>query len=145
MGAAAIIVPSVGMPAGRGIPLLADVADRQSRDGRPQRVIRRKHPVIAMPVLAWLRDQIGEPVEELKRRELDDAVGSRLRGLSLPAGPDPGGGLVPGHHVADAGDAAVGVTDHGEPFECEGRPGTIPQEMLEPMDTCMFYLLVAAP
>ena len=38
---------------------------------------------------------------------------------------------MPGHHVADAGDAAVGVADHGEPFECEGGPGTVPQEMLE--------------
>ncbi len=25
--------------------------DRQCHDGRPQRVIRRKHPVVAMPVL----------------------------------------------------------------------------------------------
>ncbi len=38
---------------------------------------------------------------------------------------------MPGHHVADASDAAVGVANHGEPFECEGRPGAIPQEMLE--------------
>ena len=63
MGAAAIIVPSVGMPAGRGIPLLADVADRQSRDGRPQRVIGRKHSVIPVPVFSRLRDEIGEPVQ----------------------------------------------------------------------------------
>jgi hypothetical protein len=28
------------------------------------------------------RDEIGEPVEELKRREVDDAVRRRLRGLS---------------------------------------------------------------
>ena len=38
---------------------------------------------------------------------------------------------MPGQHVADASDAAVGVANHGEPFECEGRPGAIPQEMLE--------------
>ncbi|MEI6257894.1 MAG: hypothetical protein WCQ77_14760, partial [Planctomycetota bacterium] len=38
------------LPARRGIALLPDVPDRQSRDGRPQRVVRRKHSVIAMPV-----------------------------------------------------------------------------------------------
>jgi hypothetical protein len=82
--AAAILsdVPGMGVFAGRGIPLLADIPDRQRRDGRPQRVIRRKHPVIAMPVLAWLWDQIRKPVEELKGRTLDDAAGPRLRGFS---------------------------------------------------------------
>jgi hypothetical protein len=30
-------------------------------------VIRGKHPVVAMPVLPQRRDQIREPVEELKR------------------------------------------------------------------------------
>ncbi len=38
---------------------------------------------------------------------------------------------MPREHVTDAGDAAVGVTDHGEPLECEGRPGAIPQQMLQ--------------
>jgi len=33
-------------------------------------------------MLARRRDEIGEPVEELTWGELDDAVGSRLRGLS---------------------------------------------------------------
>ena len=60
-----------------------------------------------MPVLPRRRDEIGEPVEELKRRELDDAVCRRLRGLSAAAGPDPVGGFVSGQHVADAGCAAV--------------------------------------
>jgi len=45
-------------------------------------MIRREDTVIPMPVLPRRRDEIGEPVEELKRRELDDAVGRRLRGLS---------------------------------------------------------------
>ena len=31
--------------------------------GRPQQVIRCKHPVIAMPMLARLRDEIGEPIQ----------------------------------------------------------------------------------
>ena len=33
---------------GCGIALLPDVADRQRRDGRPQRVVRCKHPVIEL-------------------------------------------------------------------------------------------------
>ncbi len=36
-----------------------------------------------------------------------------------------------GHHGADAGAAAVGVADHGEPFERQGGPGTGAQEALE--------------
>jgi hypothetical protein len=35
-----------------------------------------------MPVFARLREQIRKPVEELKRRELDEAAAPRLRGLS---------------------------------------------------------------
>jgi hypothetical protein len=58
----------------RGIPPLADVPDRERRDGPPQLVIRRKHPVVAMPVLPRRRDEIGESIEELKRREFDDAM-----------------------------------------------------------------------
>jgi len=33
----------------------------------------------AVPVLPRLRDQIGEPIHELKRREFDDAANARLR------------------------------------------------------------------
>ena len=84
-----------------------------------------------MPVLPRRRDEIGEPVEELKRRELDDAVCRRLRGLSAAAGPDPVGRLAPGYHVTDATDAAVGAADHGESLQCEGRPGALSQQVLE--------------
>ncbi len=35
----------------------------------------RKHPVIAMPVFPRRRDEIGHTIEELKRREVDDAIG----------------------------------------------------------------------
>ncbi len=56
-------VGSPGMPAGRGLLPLADVADRQQRDGFPQPVIRREYSVIAMPVLPRRRHEIGEPVE----------------------------------------------------------------------------------
>jgi hypothetical protein len=84
--------------------------------------------VIPVPVLARLRDQIGEPIQELKRRELDQAVRAGPRGLPPAARADAVGGLAPGHRVADA---TVGTADHGEPFEREGRPGAIPQEVLE--------------
>jgi hypothetical protein len=33
--------------------------------------------------------------------------------------------------VEEASGRTVGVTDHREPFECEGGPGAIPQQMLE--------------
>ena len=84
------------MPAGRGLTPLADVADRECRDAFPQLVVRREHPVVAMAVLPRRRDEIGEPVEELKRREFDDAVGSRPRGLPAAARADPVGGFVSG-------------------------------------------------
>jgi len=52
------------LPARRGIALLPDVPDRQSRDGRPQRVVRRKYSVIAMPVPPRLWDEIRKPGRE---------------------------------------------------------------------------------
>jgi hypothetical protein len=55
------------MPIGRGIAPLADIPVGECRDGGPKLVIRGEHPVIAMPVLPRRRDQIREPVEELKR------------------------------------------------------------------------------
>ena len=71
------------MPAGSGVASLTDVPDRERRDGFSQLVIRRKHSVIPVPVLPRRRDEIGEPVEELKRREFDDAIGPRDRYESL--------------------------------------------------------------
>jgi len=53
------------------------------------------------------------------------------RGLPAAARADPVGRFVPREHVADATDAAVGVTDHGKPLEREGGPGAIPQQVLE--------------
>ena len=119
------------MSAGSGVAPLADVADGERRNGFSQLVIRRKHPVIPMPVLPRRRDEIGEPVEELKRREFDDAIGPRPRGLAAAARPDPVGGFVSGQHVADAGDPAVWAADHGEPLKGEGGPGTVSQEMFQ--------------
>jgi len=94
-------------------------------------VIRCKDAVIPMPVLARRRYEIGEPVEELKRRELDDAVRSRSRGRSRAARTDPVGGLVSGEHVADFGCAAACVMCHRESLERKGWPGAIPQQVLQ--------------
>jgi hypothetical protein len=56
-----------GMPAGRGLAPLAHVPDREGRHGPPELVVGCKRPVIPVPVLAWRRDDIGEPIEELNR------------------------------------------------------------------------------
>ena len=77
-------VPVTRMPASLGLLPLADVADGERRDGWPERVIRRKDAVISVPVLARRRHKVGEPVEKLKRREVNDAVGPWSRGL-VPA------------------------------------------------------------
>jgi hypothetical protein len=119
------------MPARSGLAALADVPDGERRDGFSQLVVRCKHSVIPMPVLPRRRDEIGEPVQKLKRREFDNAVGPRPRGLAAAARPDPVGGFVSGQHVADFGYAAVCTADHGEPLQCEGGPGTVSEKMLE--------------
>ena len=55
------------MPIGTGLLPLDDVPDRERSDGGPELVIRGEHPVvIPVPVLPRRRDQIREPVEELK-------------------------------------------------------------------------------
>ena len=134
VAAASGAVTVVSMPAGRGLAPLANVADRQRRDYPPELVVRREYSWLvsrwqAMPVLPRRRDEIGEPVQELKRRELHDAIGFRPRGLPAAAGPDPVGCFVSREHVADAGNPAVWAADHGEPFQCEGGPGAIPQQV----------------
>ena len=62
------------MPISRGLAPLANVADREGGDGEPELVIRGEHPVIAMPVLPRWRHEIGQPVQEVTRREFDRAV-----------------------------------------------------------------------
>jgi hypothetical protein len=84
-----------------------------------------------MPVLPRRRDKVRQSIEELKRREFDDTVGSRPRGLPPTAPPDPVGGFVPREHVADASDPAVRAAAYGQPFEREGRPCTVSEKMLE--------------
>jgi hypothetical protein len=97
-------------------------------------VIRRKNPVIPVPVLARRWHEIGEPVEKLKRRESDDATGPRPRGLPPAPPPDPGGRLVPLEHVADAGDAAVWTAGHGKPLKRKRRPGAVAQQVFETLE-----------
>ena len=58
-------VTAAPMPAGSGLAPLADVPYCQRRDGPPQLVIWRKHPVIAMPVLPRRRDKVRQSIEEL--------------------------------------------------------------------------------
>jgi hypothetical protein len=70
---------SAGMPTGHSLGPLADIADRERRDGFSQPVVRSEYSVIAMPMLPRRRDEIGEPVKELKRREFDDTIGTRPR------------------------------------------------------------------
>ena len=128
--------PVARMPARRGIAMLADIPDRERRDGGPELVIRCKHLWLfsrrqAVPMLARRRHEIREPVEKLKRRELDDAVGPWPRGLSRAARADPVGGLVSRQHVADTGDAAAPVTGYRESLERKRRPGAIPQQVFE--------------
>jgi hypothetical protein len=80
----------LSIAAARGMPLArmpsvaprADVGDRERSDGGPELVIGRKDAVIAMPVLPRWGHEIGQPVQKLKRRELDDAVGPCPRGLA---------------------------------------------------------------
>jgi hypothetical protein len=112
------------MPARRGLLPLADVPDCERRDGGPEFVMGCKDAVVAMPVLPRRRHEVREPVEELKRQEVGDAVRPRPRGLSRAARADPVGNLVSREHVADAGDAVAWAADHGESFERKGRPRT---------------------
>ena len=55
------------IPASRGIASLTDIPEGECRHGPPELVIRCKHSVIPVPMLARRRDEIGEPVQELKR------------------------------------------------------------------------------
>jgi len=68
---------------GRAIPgtalLIVEIADRHSGHSRPQRVIRCKHPVIPMPMLSRWRNECYQPIQKLKRAEVDNATRRRPR------------------------------------------------------------------
>jgi hypothetical protein len=74
-------VPVTCVPARHGLLALADVPDRERRDGGPERVIRRKDAVIPVPVLPRRRNEIREPVmKEVAGRpkDLDDVAHLRM-------------------------------------------------------------------
>jgi hypothetical protein len=71
------------MPAGRGLALLADVPDRERRDGPPERVVRCKHSVISVPVLPRRRDEIGSGIcGTTNRRVRVDSCGDSTERLA---------------------------------------------------------------
>ena len=110
------------------------VADGQRRDGGAEGVIRGEHTVVAVAMPAWRRHEIGQAVEELPRRQINDAVLSRGGGLAPAARSDPLAAIVAGQRVADALGAAVPSGEESEPLEREGGPGTGAQEMLEALE-----------
>jgi len=63
-------VTAAPMPAGSGLAPLADVPDGERRDGRPEPVIRRKRPVIAMPVLPRRRDEVRQTSTKAAQQEM---------------------------------------------------------------------------
>ena len=93
------------------VPLLADIPDGKRRDRRPQQVVRRKHPVIPVPVPPGRWEQRCQPVEKLKRRQLDDTAGPGPRQLSRASRANPIPALVPGQGVANPF-GSVAITQH---------------------------------
>ncbi len=63
--------PSPACPPVAALLCLPTFAFGQRRDGPPQRVIRRENAVLPVPVFSRWRHEIGEPVEELKQRQLE--------------------------------------------------------------------------
>jgi len=61
------LVRRVTSPACWLVPLLRGVANRRCRDGSPQPVIRREHPMVAVPMLPERRYQVRPTVKKLKR------------------------------------------------------------------------------
>lgn len=47
-------------------------------------MVRGEDTVVAVAVLPWRRDKISETIEELERREVDDAVLSRATTVASP-------------------------------------------------------------
>jgi hypothetical protein len=118
-------MPADRMPPSRGVTQLTDIPDGERRDGGPELVIRGEHPVVAMPVLARRRHEIGGPAEELKGQEVDDAVRPRPCGLSRVTQADPvgrpNGDSASRVHGVDLGDAAGWALDHAAPYPLGDR------------------------
>ncbi len=86
-------------------------------------MIRGEDAVVAMAVLPRRWHEVGEAVEKLAGREVDDAVLSGAGGRAPAARSDPLAALVAGQRAADAFAAAVVARVKGEPLEREGGPG----------------------
>ncbi len=98
------------------VPLLAEIPDGKRRDGLPQRVVRRKHPVIPMPVPPGRWDQRCQPVKKLKRRQLDDTTGPRPRRLSRTSRANPVPALVPRQRVANPFESVASTQHDRQPI-----------------------------
>jgi len=61
------LVRRVTSPACWLVPLLRGVANRRCRDGSPQPVIRREHPMVAVPMLPERQYHVRQTVKKLKR------------------------------------------------------------------------------
>jgi hypothetical protein len=94
-------IRDTGMLARLRVSLLADIPDGKCSDRLPQRVVRRKHPVIPVPVPPGRWDQRCQPVKKLKRRQLDDTTGPGPRRLPRASRANPVPALVPGQDVAN--------------------------------------------
>ncbi|GDX97162.1 hypothetical protein LBMAG47_28270 [Planctomycetia bacterium] len=112
---------------GGSAPMASDVTARLSGDSTQR---RRDTCAGACAAAARGRRAGQKNKRELERREVDDAIGSRPRGLPAAAGSDPVGGFVSGQHVADLGDAVGWAADHGEPLQRKGRPGAVSEKVL---------------
>ena len=104
------------------VPLLADIPDGTRRDRLPQRVVRRKHPVIPVPVPPGRWDQRCQAVKKLKRRQLDDTTGPGLRRLPRASRANPVPALVPGQDVANPLRAVARAWHNRQPIERKRRP-----------------------
>ena len=75
------------IPASRGIASLTDIPEGECRHGPPELVIRCKHSVIPVPMLARRRDEIGEPVLRIVQMLLGGryTVGELAEACEIPS------------------------------------------------------------
>ena len=116
------------------VPLLADIPDGKRRDRLPQRVVRRKHPVIPVPVPPGRWDQRCQPVKKLKRRQLDDTTGPGPRRLPRASRANPVPALVLRQGVANPLRAVARARHNQKPIERKRRPSTVTQQMLQALE-----------
>jgi hypothetical protein len=110
---------------------LPDVPDRHSGDERSQRVVGREHAVVPVAVFSRRWHKIGEPVEEVGWRKVDDALPVWRGRLLDAAWTDPLTAFVTRERVADSVGLSVTAVDHRKPVDCEGGPGAGAHEVLQ--------------